>query len=132
VRRAEGSDGDDDTPSSDVDEDVGMEEEDEDNPASGELDCPEVELEDSSEEEDNETTEEAKDVDMNEQEAEEEAVVAKHDDNPASNEAAAAEGQPDVEDTWACSSCTFLNSMNFKKCDMCKTPASKSKRRRRS
>jgi len=140
----EGSDGDDDTPSSDVDEDVGMEEEDEDNPALGELDCPEAELEDSSEEEDNETAEEAEDVDMNEQEAEEEAeqeaedeeeaVVAKQDDNPASNEAAAAEGQPgaDEEETWACSSCTYLNSMSVKKCDICKTPASKSKRRRRS
>ncbi|KAL7498005.1 hypothetical protein ACHAWT_008513 [Skeletonema menzelii] len=135
----EGSDGDEDTQSSDVDEEE--EEEEEDNLASGKLDGPEVELKDSSEEEEEEEEEEGEgenadedeDVDMGEeQEAEQEAVAAQQDVNPASDEAPA--GQPDEEEsnTWACSQCTFLNSMSVKRCEICKAPTSKSKRRRRS
>lgn len=125
------------------DEEEVEEEEEEEELASGKLDGPEVELEDSSEEEDDdEKDDEDQDVDMNEQDAEQEqqveqeaaAAAAKQDEDPAPREAP--EEQPVEEDsnTWACSSCTFLNSMSDKKCDMCKTPRpkSKSKRRRRS
>lgn len=135
----EDSEGEEDTQSSDVEED-----EEEEELTSGKLDGPEVELEDSSEEEDDEEEkdEEEQDVDMIEQDAEQEqeaeqedvAVAAKQDEDPAPREAP--EEQPVEEDTntWACSSCTFLNSMSAKKCDICKNPGpkSKSKRRRRS
>lgn len=143
----EDSDGDEDKPSSDVDETVEEEEEEEkieENPASGELECPEVELEDSSEEgekeeeaeeeDDDERAEEAVDVEVNEQESEPETVAVQQDENPASNDAP--EEQPNEEESnkWTCSQCTYLNEMSAKKCDICgkKASSTSSKRRRRS
>ncbi len=136
----DGSEDEEDTQSSDVDEE---EEEEEENLASGKLDGLEVELEDSSEDDDDndEKNEEEPDVDMNEQDAKQEeqaeqpeAVAVKQDEDPAPSEAPAEQPVEEDSNTWACSSCTFLNSMSVKRCEICKTPAakSKSKRRRRS
>ena len=130
-------DGDDDASPSDEDEDGDMEVEDdeeEDKLDTGALDGPEVELENSSEEDEEEAV--VVDANVEEENAKTETVAAveEQDENPTSNDAPDDNANAEESETWACSQCTFLNSMSARRCEICKAVSNvpKQKRRRRS